>query len=764
MSVLTSLRVNGSITASGFHLNELLIEGLIVPSSSQGYGLFPGIDGDVDTTILGIFIPGIEGGEQVLGRIKVEIDGSELWARETLSFFEVTEADDGAVAWSFGVPYFNVADTDLDDSGPSPKTPPFFDPLLPWDATEPDSISHFHGPPPGGASVDVSIVIPSGSGTQEYPLVTDGLVENSELLISEDGAIMTVNGTGPMQRLDRKAVSLEIPAGHGMTLGEMVTWVMEETRDQNADDWDYSLPTIPTFFVVDENGTLDERRRYKLIQATDSPGIDLAQSLLEIVGHRLILDREGAWLLNRTFDDGGTAAWSFAVKDLLSSEGFAIQPNADGPPVVVFTGTEQIVSDDIDGLITKRTEVYITGPHTRLRPEFYISDTSGGLTATGYTDYTATGISYYERHDDTYQGDTLVKRLSSYTQQNVNPEYRAASISDSAGTLSYVTGLYLYDGEGYVSNLHAGISWRAFQGDIEDFIYEDLFDDGRMFLTAKVLRKFSRYNPRKATQNSDDTWRTSVYVLWNGEGVQYTSDSWSADKPSLFSQETIQYVINADGFIEQEKKTMQGANYLQPGTTYWFADGRSSSVTGEDWGTLWVERTIYSVIGDAHTKTITLQEHGRVVKTTVERGEGYLPAAAMMSSVKPDELADGTPLPNSKWASPGDSDGFEVIYEDETLLLHRPRWEERISNEIVADEDEGLVYARRHLRDRATIPVLFSIPYNPLIRPTDWIEIDLGRAGDYSFGTIEAKVTAATHRYDPEGGSITSVEAKVFTV
>jgi len=761
--------VNGQITASAYEIAPLLIDAVISPSAAQGYGLFAGIEGTVDTTILGIFVPGIEGGEQVLGRIKVVLGGREIWSWRILSFFEVTEADDGAVSWSFGVPYFNQAETDETlyddpDEGFMTLYSHFFDPLRPSAATT-GSISHYHGPPPGGLSVNISISIPSATGTQEYPLVTDGLAENAELTYGEDGVTMIINGTGPMQRLDRKAISVEIPAGHGMTLGEMVTWVMEETRDQNADDWTYSLPTIPTFFVVDENGTLDERNRYKLIQATDRPGIDLAQELLEIVGHRLVLDRQGEWLLNRTFDDGGTAAWSYHIKQLLSVEGFSMQPNADGPPVVVFTGAEQEVVDDVDGLITKRTEVFVTGVHTRIRPESYISDTSGGLTGTGFVDYEVDGIFYYERNDHTYQGDTLVKRASTYRQQNVNPEYRAGEINNaSTGAITYTTGLYLYADEGYVSLNASGVRWADYQYEVEDFVYEDLFDDGRMFLSRKVVKKYFRYNPREATQNNDGTWRTSVYVLWDGEGVQYTADSWFADKPSLYSAETIVYTINEDGFVEQETKTMEGANYLPPGTLYWFADGRTSSLATEDWGTLWAERTIYSVEGDQHTETTTRHEHGRIIKTTVERGEGYLPAASMMSSVKPDELADGTPLPNSKWASPNDTNGFEVTYEDAELLKHRPRWEDRISNEIVADEDEGMTYAKRYLRELATIPILFSIPYNPLIRTTDWIEIDLGRVGDNSFGTIEAKVTVATHRYDPENGSVTSIEAKVFAV
>ena len=780
MTTFAELRINGSITSGGYELTPFIVSGVISPGSMQivedgvvesgvlstaAWGsIFPGITGLVDKTVVGIFSPSAEGESLKLGWIRVSIGGAQMQKERTLSWFEMTETDDGAVSWSFGVPYFNSSQTDaFDYGGGGVQTTDFIDPLKPFGAAT-GSISHYHGPPPGGKSVDIDFVVALPTGVIVIPLVSDGLAENASLVFGEDGATMVVNGTGPMQRLDRKAISIEIPAGHGMTMGEMVTWIMEETRDQNADDWDYTLPTIPGFFVIDENGTLDTRNRYKLIQATDRSGIETAQELLEIVGHRLVLDREGEWRMNRTFDDGDATSWFFNFSDLLSVEGIDLQPNAEGPPVVVFSGSTQEVDDDIDGLITKTTQLWTTGPHTRLRPEFQVTDTSGGLTPTGFVDFEVNGIYYYEEHNNTFRGDTQVGRASRYMEQNINPEARAGSISDTSGTILYVTAQYLYEAEGYVSTHITGHAWRNTVFEYEDWVYEDIFDDGREFLTRKVTRKSVRYNPREAIMTGDGTYRTSTYVLWNGEGVQYTDDSWFADKPSPFSRETIDYVINEDGFIEQETRTMEGANYLQAGTAYYFADGRSSSVTDEDWGTLFVERTTYSIQDDAHFKTIRLYQNGRVISTKVEKGEGYLPAAAMSGTVKPTELADGTPLPNSKWASPNDTNAFEVTYESATLLEHRPRWEDRISNPIVADADEGLTYARRYLRERATIPVLFSIPFNPLLRPTDWIEIDMGMLGTHKLGTVRAKVVSLTPRYDREDGSTLSVEAKVFTV
>jgi hypothetical protein len=760
VSTLASLRVNGQITAAGYSPAPLTIEGIITPSVAQGYGLFPGIEGSVDTTILGIFIPGVEGGEQVLGRIRVEIGGVELPARQALSFFEVTEADDGAVSWSFGVPYFSDADTDIDDSGPSTKYTPFFDPLRPFGAST-DSISHYHGPPPGGASIDISIEIPSATGMQSYPLVTDGLVENAEWSISEDGMTMTVNGTGPMQRLDRKAISVEIPAGHGMTLGEMVTWVMEETRDQNSDDWDYSLPTIPVFFVVDENGTLDERNRYKLIQATDRPGIDLAQELLEIVGHRLVLDREGAWLLNRTFDDGGTPAWSFAIKDLLSSEGFVMQPNADGPPVVVFSGTEQGVVDDVDGVITKVAMVEASGPWVRSRPEQYANTATDLLEDTGFSDVNANGLYYREIHEYSKRGDTLVGRISKWWNQNVIIQV-PIGVQDAVGDIDFNrSGYYVYTDENVGSWYSIfGFNWYQTQEEIESWTYEDIYGDGIEYLTTRTLETYRWYNPRRRKQNVDDgSYLNGEDVYVNGDCVWNSRDNWY-----LFSRETTTYIVNEEGFIEGETTIVERRDYLPPGGLYLYNDGRISNSSTEVWGTASETQILYSVEGDTFYKTTIIKANARIVDTRVESGEGYLPAAAVAGSRKPTELADGTPLPNSKWAMPSDTDSYEVTVEDATLLLHRPRWEERISNEIVADEDEALIYARRYLRERATIPVLFSVPYNPLIKPTDWIEVDLGRVGDNPLGTVEAKVVAATHRYDPEGGSITSIEGKVFTV
>jgi len=772
LTTLASLRVNGQITAAGYTPNPLIIDAIIssgstgivedgvvedgVLSTSVWSSIFPGITGLVDTSILGVFIPGAEGRQQVLGRIKVEVGGVEIPSGQTLSSFEMNETDDGAVSWSFGVPYYNSEETDI-DAGLSTA---FFDPLRPYAVTR-GSISHYHGPPPGGESVDISIVIPASSGLISVPLITDGLAENCELILGDDEATMVVNGTGPMQRLDRKAISVEIPAGHGMTMGEMITWIMEQARDQNADDWSYSLPTIPTFFVIDENGTLDTRQRYKLIQAVDRPGIEMAQELLEVVGHRLVLGRDGDWLLNRTFADGEATAWFFLLQDLLSTEGFSMQPNADGPPVVVFSGTEQGVVDDIDGIVTRVSLIEASGPWVRALPEYHANTLTDALDPTGWTDSNENSLYYREIHEYSRRGDTLVGRVSEWWSQNVIIQV-AIGVQDAAGDVNYNRSDYYVWADENVGSWYGtfGFNWYRTQQEVESWTYEDVHDDGYEYLTSRILETYRYDNRRRAKQNVDDgTYIIGEDVYVNGDCVTGWRDLWM-----LVKRETTTYVVNEDGFLEGEAEIVESVHHLGPGGELLYNDGRVSNDRGEAWGTDSETQILYSVEGEIFYKTTIIKANAKVVDTRVESGEGYLPAAQMAGSQKPTELADGTPLPNSKYASSADSTSFEVTYEDANLLLHRPRWEERISNEIVADEDEGMVYARRHLRERATIPILFSVPFNPLIRPTDWIEIDLGRRGDNELGTVRAKVESVAHNYDRDGGSVSSIEAKVFTV
>ena len=131
MSTLASLSVNGSITATGYVLSPITINGVItleeggivedgivedgILAGEAWSSLFPGITGSVDTSIVGVFLPRTEGGEQTLGRIRVLIDDVELSPRIALSWFEMSEADDGAMSWSFGVPYWNSVATDTDE-------------------------------------------------------------------------------------------------------------------------------------------------------------------------------------------------------------------------------------------------------------------------------------------------------------------------------------------------------------------------------------------------------------------------------------------------------------------------------------------------------------------------------------------------------------------------------------------------------------------------------------------------------------------------
>ena len=371
---------------------------------------------------------------------------------------------------------------------------------------------------------------------------------------------------------------------------------------------------------------------------------------------------------------------------------------------------------------------------------------------------------------NTYAGEALVSKQTTLESVNTLVEYTYATQENdgSPNWYTYSPQLKYFADEGIVAWEWYGPYFRKYQEEIESNIYEEVHSDGKEYLSRKISSKWAWHNPIRAIL-SGSSYINGVRLLWDGNAALYVRASFVE-----VERVTTSFEINEEGFIEVEEKLYETAKWLSPGDNYTYADGRTSNNGYETWGTDRIERTTYSASDDAHTKITTITKDGRILETRTETGEGYLPAATMKTTIKPTALSDGTPLPNAQYADPSDGTSFEVTYEDQELLKHRPRWEEHISNAIVADEDEGLIYARRHLRERAAIPVMFAVPWNPLMKPTHWVEIDLGQRGylkklttqngSYDVGTIKAKVVSCTHTYDRECGAITSVEAKVYPV
>jgi hypothetical protein len=671
--------------------------------------------------------------QQVIGGFRVSINGVEVNKRRIGPNITFTERDNGTSVLTFSIPmrsdypgtYENLHGTFVDSLGP----------------------------PGGKKSIDLDAIVLTGDGPVTIPLMRDGIIENTEEITSPDGDLRQYNVIGKHGRYDRKKVELTIPPGHGLSMEEVVEKVLTEMG-----------------VSADLQG-LGQAPRYKEIVAIDAPGWQLIQDLLKVEDKTLVWDRDGSIAIRNLGyrpDLESTPDWTFEFQDIIAETGLAVSPAIDGPTRVTITGQEQVIQDpEAEGVSTELEEVEIWQNYSVDVVDGW-QNSSGDFVLGSWSDQPAEWqVVQRTLRSTTREFDTIIGEIVDIYAW-FNPP-RARGLINASTTIAYYSPIWFETSAG-PAVIHSS----------EQFIHVRREQTERQFNQNGYLYRVDRsiygwYMPRHATY-SKQTWTSAGqihYVVYGGPVyLNIAFDGCDAEHSRFMEVERdiIIYQVDDDGYINgetlyhTEMYARPGAYEIgQPTKQWYYQDGRLSMDVKEELRLSKKTVKTYSVTADGEVEVTTSEEDhdGKVQQTIIESLRGYLPSAELKESITPDpdEYPNGVP------ASRYETQTIEAEYISADLELHREVWDEKISSTYVENIEEAMFVAETTVREGSAIPVAWTLPYNPVIRPG---HICLLKSGNRSQPDMVAYVTetSPTQTKNPDGTTelLTMVLAKVYVI
>ncbi len=677
--------------------------------------------------------------KQVVAGFRISIDGALVDKKQMGPNITLTERDNGTTVLTFSMPM-------------RADFPSAFENVQ---GTFQDSL----GPPGGKKSIDVDAIVLTGEGPVTIAMMRDGIIENTEEVTSPEGDFRQYNVIGKHGRYDRRKVEIAIPPGHGLSMEEVVERILTEMG-----------------LATDLQG-LGQTPRYKEIVATDAPGWQLIQDLLKIEDKTAIWDRDGSVSIRKLGyrpSEESTPVWTFELGDILIDTGLNVSPAIDGPTRVTVLGQEQLIQDGDGGVSTQIEQVEIWRDYAVKVVDGW--QTSGGVFVFGGWSDQDSEFQVVQRsiRSTARQFDTIIgETLDIYAW--FNPPRARGRITVST-TVGYYVPVWFQTSAGPCVRYGS-----------EEFIHvrreqsERQFDSsGYLFRTVK--RIFAWYMPRQAI---------FMKQTWTGLGLQiyYTLTAFFPGAPDItylniafdgcatqhshfieVERDIITYNVNDDGYIDSEVHdhlemySRPGAFEVGEPTKQWYyQDGRLSMDVSEELRLSKKTVKTYSVTADGEVEVTTSEEDhdGKIQQTIIESLGGYLPAAEL----KEDILPDPDEYPNGVPASRYETQTIEAEYISGDLELHREIWDEKISSTYVENIEEAMFIAETTVREGSAVPVGWTLPFNPIIRPG---HICLLKSGNRSQPDMIAYVTEAgyTQTKEPNGKTklLTNVFAKVYVI
>ncbi|NNL47494.1 MAG: hypothetical protein HKO76_03925, partial [Acidimicrobiia bacterium] len=224
-------------------------------------------------------------------------------------------------------------------------------------------------PPPALKNVDfVPAYLLDDNNEVDIRLLTDGISSDSNRSIDPTGHIMTINGLGPEGRYDRAIVCYLLPAGHGLTHGEII----EDLA---------LLAGVPASKIA--IGAQDGEPLIKPIEIINEIWWDVAIEIAD--GANLIpyFDEFGVLRL-RGYPpyEGASTQFNFTRANVSAGAKLEVQLNADVPTCVRVTATQLVPPEDPCDVVTKVTLTETLQPFS-IPVATHRQGPSGNITATG---------------------------------------------------------------------------------------------------------------------------------------------------------------------------------------------------------------------------------------------------------------------------------------------------------------------------------------------------------------------------------------------
>ena len=761
MPILAEIGASVSFASGAAPYGRLTARVHVTESGDTGLA----VDVDLDATILDAARPRSAADTQVVG-FRVYIDGVLQDMSKFTGGINVSIPADGSFAqWSLSCA--------ADDS-------PFGSPLA------------YAGPPPGKKNVTIKGVHKTSTGLHEFPLVTNGISDNCQLISNESGHLLVLNGAGPGARYDRKKISYSLKPGHGLARGEVVRRLAVEA---GVPDFLWSAP-----WGNESNVQIDlDEPMYKEVQAVNEDFLTLAKGIAWPMLRVPHWTRSGQLGLGYQYHTSYTGAVGdsppvivVTEADILLADGVTMTSVSDVPTTVTFTGTEQMVREE-EG---RRTEVVTVESYAYYSPAVasHIQGLGGALSASGRTARPAELMLVSRVITETeYEGDTIhSERTRTWGwYKPIAARYGLANDPDSTIT-SYVSGVYLYDASATADDGNQAYAWPTEQFVLlSDEIITRVYDE-RGYETTTIQEARGWKHIVTAVKNrtgANISWDTTDYilnllVLASGEGSAFPfREVYSGDIPSFGYDESTSY---GNGSTE-------GAPYLEKRTTTRDVDelGRvqREETTVRGWGILGGSRYLYhggdegefpgkEVVFDKERRVTTYIEHeegnhtevvqvfdasGRLVEQIRTAKEGNLPAANLDLDISPDEDVYDTAeqRERARFASRFESRPIKVTVSSPALLATKEVHEVIESNEWAESVGHLEKLAFHRIMDASAAEVSFSTPCNFLFPEGPRIHLRVRPLGiDH-----DAVVRRVTYNWPGPGSPITTqVEARVFAV
>lgn len=682
---------------------------------------------ECDCTVEGV-VDGVRprGSTQIVLPFKVTYNGTELPYWKRLPGMTVEETIAGPT-FSFDVPL----------RGDYPSE--FSDPL--------GTAAAFLGPPGGKRTLHVDARFVEGGSVRTVRLVTNGLVDNSSARVGS-GDVRTINGVGARGRYDRALATYTLSPGHGLARNSVVRNVL-------------LAADIPTASVALGGGG---RRCYKGVQLVDQGALAFADEYLKPALLQISEGRDGKFVTVPLAPTGSeTPQFTFTEQDLLRASAVTEGTTADGPTCVRVTGTQQITRDD-EG---RRTEIKVVETYGNVPPQQATqiqSSSGGGLSPVTAASYSAGQLFLLSRvtYEQEFDGDTLLSERVT-TESRYNPQAWRYTL-DTAGAIgTYQDGVYLYDASAVTDDSAPAYVFKEERFGMTSQVTTRYLYDTRGFLTEQVTdtsRYVLRYAALKSRAAVTTTWESddynaSVRVLGSGDGVadnegfigdavsitfgmavgsgaiQMTSPLFRSGIYTTADRDTIAYRVSDDGYILGETSTRE--TYLaKPGATELY-------LTGEFGETPWarqefevVDTTYMASVEGSHTIITATTDIQGNTQTTVEYGQGHLPAAERsLDMVDPDWATEfgEDDLLYTRAASRFESQPIKVELCSNALESFREHYEELVTDDWAEDIDELTNIAEYHIRAGCVAEVSFGLPFNPLVRPATVVHLSLPTVG-----------------------------------
>ena len=698
-----------------------------VTSDGQSYESVLEVDATVEGVVDGVRPRGVP---QIVLPFKITYDGTELPSWKRLPGMTVTETVDGPT-FSFDMPL----------RGDFPSA--FSEPM--------GTTSAFLGPPGGLKTLDIDARFVEGGQVRTVRLVTNGMTENSTAKVGS-ADVRTINGIGARGRYDQALATYTLSPGHGLARNSVVRNVLLDA-------------SIPSAAIALGGGG---RRCYKGVQLVDRGALDFANEYLEPAIQQLGENRDGQFVVVPLAPTGSEIPqFTFREQDLLRAEEVGESTAADGPTCVRVTGTKQITRDDA-GL---RTEIKVVETYGNIPPRqaLWQQASDGSLTAQGTISYPADQLFLLSRvtYEQEFQGDTLVSERVT-TESRYNPQAWRYSLDVDGLIDFYQSSVYLYDAGAVTDDGSAAFIFRSERfGMTSQVTTRYLFDDRGLQVSqiTETSRYLLRYRSLKSRASLALVWETdvdynaNVLILASGDAVVANESFWGppvvlgaqafagtgisggmtwplyGPTGGFFStpadRDTVAYQVSDDGFILRETSTKD---------TYTASSGATELYqTGEFGDASWTFQTaemvvttyMASVDGTHSIITASTDIQGNA-KTTVEYGQGYLPAAERsLDMIDPAWAATfgSDDLQYTRAASLFESQPIKVQVCSDALALVRPRREELVSSEWAEDTDELTDVAVYRLRLGCVAELQFGLPFNPLVRPATMVHLSLPTVG-----------------------------------